>query len=152
MHSHCGLFNAVIMSFPCLSVSSAILQNLRCLPGRWGWVRNWVKSMCDASCFFFFFFHFYAWNILFNSMHVCVISLTAAQAMAGSLKILILFRRKLSKRTGSRAKGSLWARRTKTSESFWNSSLEGLAHCKCWTWGWNMTQSTDLSKNQGNGK
>lgn len=47
---------------------------------------------------------FYAWNVLFNKMHVCVISLAAAWAMAGSLKILILLRRKTSK---SRARGRL---------------------------------------------
>lgn len=78
-----------------------------------------------------FFFPLPAWNVLFNSMHVCVISLTAAEAMAGSPKILILSRRKPSKSTGSRAKGSLGAHRTETSESFWNSSLEGLACSKC---------------------
>lgn len=54
-------------------------------------------------------FFSYTWNVLSSIRHVCVISLSAAWAVAGTLRILVLFRRKQSKSTGSSTKGSLWA-------------------------------------------
>lgn len=60
-----------------------------------------------AGCWLGFFCS--TWNVLSDIRHVCVISLSAAWAKTGTLRILVLVRRKLSKSTGSSTKGSLWA-------------------------------------------
>lgn len=65
-------------------------------------VRIRIKSMLDAGWGFFV-----TLGTFCSISGASVISLSAAWAMAGTLRILTLFRRKLSKSTGSRAKGSL---------------------------------------------